>query len=303
MRKGSDMLAPVVVFGYNRSETLSQTLNALNQNGLAEQSELIIYLDGPKRDTDVYKVQKVKAVADEYAKDCRFASVSIHISDSNKGLANSIIGGVTQVLETHDNVIVLEDDLITSSDFLKYMNDALQYYENDDSIGAISGFSVPIDKGNDHNAIFKAQTGNSYGWATWKSVWMVTDWKVVNYQSTMINSDKRNRFERQQYGITRMLDRQMAGEIDSWAVRWDYSLFERDMKTIYPYISKVKNIGWGNDSTNTKGSYDARSAVKAKTSEILLSPSAELIDCTRILYRALKPTLFERMRYLITTWK
>lgn len=303
MRKGIVMLAPVIVFGYKRKETLEQTLNALNDNEAAEQSELFIYLDGPKRAVDAENVQNVRNLVKEYAETSRFASVTIHASDQNKGLANSIISGVTQVLETHDRVIVLEDDLVTSSDFLRYMNSALQYYEKENTIGAISGFSVPINRRNDQHVVFKAQTGNSCGWATWKPVWLETDWKATTYKTTMLNSEKRKKFEKQQYGIARMLDRQLAGELDSWAVRWDYSLFERGLKTVYPYISKVRNIGWGEGATNTNGEYDVRCSIVAQASEFAWYPADELRDCTGELYKALKPTVYERMRSLVTTWK
>src|SRR3546814_9462782 len=67
-----------------------------------------------------------------------FASVSVVRQPHNLGLAQSIIIGVTQMLEQHEAVIVIEDDLLLSPYFLKYMNDALYHYRDDQRVASRS---------------------------------------------------------------------------------------------------------------------------------------------------------------------
>ena len=296
-------MAPVLVFGYKREDTLKQTLEALNKNNSACKTDLFIFIDGPRDNSDIEKVEKVQKLVDDFCANNSFKSVTVEQSINNKGLAVSIINGVSKIIDNYESVIVVEDDLVTSEDFIDYMNSALDYYRDDDDVGAISGFSLKLDKKSDNNDLYIAQTGNSWGWATWKNIWVKTDWEVTSYFDTMLSGSKRNRFEMQQYGIAKMLDMQMEGKIDSWAVRWDYSFFERKLKTIYPYDSKVRNIGFGIDATNTLNSIDKRNDVVELKKNISFKPSYELADRTSDLFKGSKPSIYERLVYMMAKWR
>ena len=166
-----------------------------------------------------------------------FKSINIIESTKNKGLANSVISGVTQVIRKHNRVIVLEDDLETSENFLEYMNHALVFYENTKNIWSISGYCPPITIPDNYNkAVFLSYRSSSTGWATWKDRWEKNDWEIKDYERFRKNKYLKKKFNRGGNDLVWMLEYQMNDEIDSWAVRWCYNQFKLDMYSIYPVV-------------------------------------------------------------------
>ena len=158
-------LAPICLFTYNRLNETKQTIKALQKNHLAVESQLFIFSDGSKDDTTKFKVSEVR----EFIKTVKgFKSVEIFESRKNKGLANSIIHGVSKIIEKFGQVIVLEDDIETHPNFLKFMNESLNFYKNNKRIQSINGYSLAIKSQSD--VYFQKRTF-SWGWATWKEYW------------------------------------------------------------------------------------------------------------------------------------
>lgn len=236
------MKAPVLVFVYNRPEHTKRVLNSLDECYGVEDHDLFIFSDAPKNQASEEMIQCVREMIKEYSLHTRFHQVKIEYSEKNKGLANSIIDGVSKIINQYGTVIVLEDDLIVSKDFLKYMQDALDFYNDEKKVGAISGYSIDFHKKNMN--VYKSHTGNSWGWATWNDRWEMVDWEIDDYKEFQKDVKSRRDFDRQQFGISDMLDRQMRGEINSWAVRWDYTFFKKGLWTIYPARTKVENNGF-----------------------------------------------------------
>lgn len=135
--------SPIVLFAYNRPTHTQRTLDALSLNPEALESELYIYCDGPKSKMSDEDLKKINQVVDIAKGEKRFKTVEVRVGVKNKGLANSIIGGVTEIVEKHGRIIVLEDDIETSSGFLGYMNNALTLYENNDDVMHVSGYMYP----------------------------------------------------------------------------------------------------------------------------------------------------------------
>jgi len=236
---------PIVIFVYNRQWHTHQTVEALRKNELADQSDLIIYSDGPKDLTDQAKVDAVR----KYIRTIEgFRNVKIIESLKNQGLADSIIAGVTETVDKYDRVIVLEDDLVTSPFFLRYMNDALDFYENEEKVISIHGYVYPVSER--LPATFFLRGADCWGWATWRRGWNLFE---ENGQSLLDDLKKRRitkRFDfNGAYRYTRMLKDQIAGRNSSWAVRWYASAFLRNRLTLYPGVSLVQHIG--NDGTGT----------------------------------------------------
>lgn len=245
------ILAPVCLFVYNRPELTKQTVAALQKNFLASESELFIFSDGAKNENTAEKVNQVR----EYIKTVSgFKRVTIFESTGNKGLANSIISGVSQIIEQYEKIIVVEDDLITSSNFLDFMNSGLVYYENNDKIFSIAGYTTSIK--NPDTEIYFTQRASGIGWATWKNRWYTIDWNINDYESFKSNSKLKKQFNRMGSDMCKMLNAQMTGKIDSWAIRWCYNQFKHDQYTVFPTISKVKHIGIGADATHAKDKFD-----------------------------------------------
>src|SRR6266550_434738 len=161
--------APIILFAFNRAEHTRRALSALKQNHLADSSLLFIYIDGPKPDFTEGQIQKINAVK-EVAKEQQWCSeVKIIESAANRGLAGSVIKGVTEIVDKFGTVIVLEDDLVPDKWFLKFMNDALTVYENENKVVCISGYMYPVNKPMPNKFFLKG--ADCWGWATWKRGW------------------------------------------------------------------------------------------------------------------------------------
>ncbi|MDI6716137.1 MAG: glycosyltransferase [Actinomycetota bacterium] len=172
----TDNLAPVVLFVYKRLYHAQQTVKFLQKNDLAEQSELYIYSDGPKHEHDIEKVKEVRA----YLKTISgFKTITVIEREKNLGLANSIITGVTEVIDKFGKVIVMEDDLLCSRNFLSFMNKALDHYKDDKRIFSVTGLNYPIKIPESYkHDVYLAYRESSWGWGTWKDRWDKTDWQV-----------------------------------------------------------------------------------------------------------------------------
>ncbi len=262
------MYAPVVLFTYKRYEHTKKVLDALDKNVLAPESELFILCDGAKAEKDFDDVEKTRNVVTEYAKDSRFKSVKLQFSEKNNGLAKSVIDGVTSLINKYGSVIVLEDDLITTTDFLSYMNNALEFYKDNNKIWSISGFSFfNPEEINYPYDVYMGYRGCSWGWATWKDRWDRVDWNVSDYKWFKINPFMRKKFTVSGNDMPGMLDCQMKGFISSWAIRWNYEQNKLGMYTVFPKYTKVKNIGTDGSGTHSgnSNSYDVDLFEKTET--------------------------------------
>lgn len=245
-------LAPIVLFTFNRLDHTKKTIDALKENILAKESELFIFSDGARNSEERIKVNLLR----EYLKSINgFKAINIIESEKNKGLAKSVISGVTDIINKYGKVIVLEDDLVTSKYFLTYMNNALDIFDKRSDIWSISGYGPKIEIANDYkDDIYITKRGSSWGWATWKNRWKLVDWNVSDYESFRKNKNLVNEFNLRGKDLAPMLEDQMNERIDSWAIRWVYSQFRNNMYTVYPVKSLVRNIGndlSGTHTTNT----------------------------------------------------
>lgn len=244
------MNVPICLFTYNRPLETMQTIKALQNNYLASESDLFIFSDGPKNEVARLKVEAVRAFL---ASIDGFKSVKIFESEQNKGLANSIISGVSQVIENYGRVIVLEDDLITSPNFLDFMNQALSFYSDQENIFSISGYSMDLPSLESYKLdYYLGYRASSWGWGTWRDRWEQIDWAISDYKTFIYNPFEHFKFMRGGSDLPYMLWKQMNGKIDSWAIRWCYHQFKNDLLTIFPTQSKIKSIGFGKNATHTK---------------------------------------------------
>ena len=200
-------LAPVVLFCYNRLDTLSQTVDALKKNFLARDSELYIFSEAAKNNSDIIEVDKVRAYVKTIA---GFKLVTVYEATENKGLANSIIYGVSKIFKEHNELIVLEDDLVTSPNFLNYMNDSLTRFKENQSVFSISGYSFNL-RTNFQSEFYFLNRGWSWGWATWKNRWEKTDWNVSDYESFSFDRESQRQFAKGGSDLNQMLKKQMKG--------------------------------------------------------------------------------------------
>ena len=260
---------------------------------------------------DAYKVPilHVQTIAKQFAVDAvqggKFKDVYVACSEQNKGLANSIICGVTDVINRHGRAIVLEDDLLTSPFFLKYMNNGLDYYQNRLSVYSISGYNYPpqkmvIPKDYEYDTYVSLRFC-SWGWATWNDRWNQIDWSTEFYADLFKHSHQMEAFNRGGDDLSNMLYLQKEGRIDSWAIRCAYNQFVNHAVTIYPCISYIDNIGLdgtGVHCGNMKNSKYQDIIEKAKAEPCyvdVLYEDSRLINALYNVYTRTKRTTLQRL--------
>lgn len=252
--------APIALFAYKRPLHLKMTLESLSNCVGASESELFIFCDGAKNESDIKDVIEVR----EVAKSRQWCGVNNVIErDKNIGLANSIISGVTELCEKYGRVIVIEDDLLVSKYFLSYMNSALDLYEDDERVMQISGHMFPVELKAETDAVF-LPFPTSWGWATWGRAWARFDGGMKDYHKLEDDAGLRKRFDLNgAYPYFRMLRSQHEGRIDSWAIRWYLSVFMLDGLTLFPRKTLVENTGF--DGSGTHGGPSEKSLTEGLT--------------------------------------
>jgi FkbM family methyltransferase len=236
-------LAPIILFVYNRPWHTSQTLEALMHNELADQAELYIFADGPTADASEESLKNIKETREVLNEKSWCGTVHITIRATNMGLANSVVDGITQVINKHGKVIVLEDDIVTNTHFLSFMNDGLDLYKNEKKVFGVSGFCFPSSEKIKIDTYF-LPIMSSWGYGIWAD-----RWKMINFDGE--NLLKKVELEKVESDLNfgninyfQMLKDQVAGRNDSWAVRFYVSMFFQKGLFLYPNISLLRNIGF-----------------------------------------------------------
>jgi len=238
-------LAPIALFVYNRPEHIRRTLNYLQKNVLADESRLFIFSDAAKTEADKAKVDEVRDLIKDVS---GFKSVKIITQKQNKGLADSIIGGVTQLIKEYGKVIVFEDDLLSSPFTLQYFNEALARYADEEKVMHIGAYMYKLsDRNLPQTFFFRAAT--SWGWATWARAWKNFE-PDVDVLLNQFDKKKTDRFSIEgTMNFWKQLEGYKAGKNNSWAIRWYASIFLKGGLTLNPSKSLVQNIG--NDGSGT----------------------------------------------------
>lgn len=238
------MPAPIAIFAFNRPDHLGVTLEALAANRLAGESHLTIFCDAARGPKDAEGCQRVVEVAHNAV---GFASVTVVQREANHGCAASVIRGTTEMFALHERLIVIEDDIITSPPTLAYLNQALEEYQRVPAVFSISAWAPPqrmlrVPDRYRFNSYF-IRRFHCWGWGSWRDRWACNDWSVPGY--TQYRDDAAMRAAHGEAGsdLPGMLDAQMAGRIDSWAIRAEYTRFRFGGLTLYPRVPLVRNIG------------------------------------------------------------
>jgi hypothetical protein len=255
----------IAVFAFNRPKHLEMCLESLKNNPEATYCDLTVFIDGPRNNSDEHLVNEVYQIAKHLT---GFQSVNVVKSESNKGLATSIINGVDKIFESSSEIIVLEDDLIVSPYFLNFMSNSLEKYRKEINVASIHGYlpnlSVEIDEP------FFLRGADCWGWATWRDRWATTEWNGIKLRDGLIDVGLVNQFNLDGgYNYFGMLERQIRGENDSWAIRWHASMFLQNRLTFYPSRSLVINTGM--DGTGRHSSISKKYDTQLSNSPIYIA--------------------------------
>lgn len=279
------MLAPLVICAFNRVDVLKNTVASLVANELALETELYIFVDGP-RDNKEGEADKVRNVVDFAKTVTGFKSVMVNASPTNKGLAKSIIGAATELLSKYGRVIVVEDDLYCSESFLRYMNTMLDLFEKDKRVMQISGYSSKLHLPKSYPwDIYMSGRAHSWSWATWMDRWETVDWEVKDFDQLANDAKAIKSFNTFGSDLFGMLKGWKEKRNNSWYIRFNYAMHKKGQFCICPTKSLVRNDGFGAESTHCstynryKIEFDAEHKGMFKTPAIpeALEPNVKLM--------------------------
>lgn len=243
-------LAPIAIFIYARPDHLRRTIEELQQCEGFYQSPIFVFADGPKRPEQMPQIEAARNVAKQMLGE----RAVYRFAETNKGLANSILDGVTELTKSHGKVIVIEDDLSLAPQFLKFINTALDQYETAANVYQVSGHMFDVPELRNSNSAVMLPLTTSWGWGTWQRAWEQFDPACTGWQDLATDRGMRHRFSvHGAYDYASMLERQMRGKADSWAVRWYYSVFKQSGLTVFPPTTLVSNRGMDGSGSHGRG--------------------------------------------------
>jgi len=233
------LLAPIVLFVYNRPWHTKQTIEALQKNELASESEFIIYSDAAKNEQASQGVEAVRKYIETIN---GFKKVTLIKRDKNWGLADSIINGVTEVVNKYEKIIVLEDDLVTSPFFLNFMNEALEFYQNNKKVWHVSGWNYPINS-EGLNDVFLWRVMNCWGWATWEDKWQFYEKNIDSAMAGFSESEIKAFNLDEAEDFFAQIEANKQRKINTWAIFWYATIFKNNGLCLNPVHTFVDNIG------------------------------------------------------------
>ncbi|MGI3103960.1 MULTISPECIES: glycosyltransferase family protein [Vibrio harveyi group] len=285
--------APIVLFAYARPEHTKRTIESILKNAEASETEIYIYIDHPKNNSNAKLNQEVIDICENIK---GFKSKKIIKRESNFGLARNIISGVSEIINSHGKTIVMEDDMVVSNHFLNFMNNALDRYKNESKVWHITGWNYPCDLAISDDAFFWRGM-NCWAWATWSDRWvrfskdpeaLLKCWDKKTIRK--FNIDGTHNFFSQVKGNAN-------GRLNTWAIFWYATIFENDGLCLNPRNSLVNNIG--NDGSGVHcGDYDPFQT-KITDFKVCNLPkdiyeSKEALNAIKIFYKKTFPNIFVR---------
>ncbi len=261
-------LAPVAVFTYRRPDDTARLFASLLANAESRTSRVYVFSDGPKSDADAALVRRTR----EIVLAAGHPRLELIERPANIGLAANIIDGVTRVCAEHGRIVVLEDDLVVARTFLRYVNDGLDRYADDERVLHISGFQYPVELTTELDALFMPFI-SSWGWATWSRAWRLFDPRASRHREVLGSRAMRRRFDLNGcYTFSRQLRHYLAGRVNSWAIRWYLTVFLSGGLALFPRMSLVENHGFGPDGTNCFGPTPSHTASHARDFSVTRFP-------------------------------
>jgi len=287
-------LAPICLFVYNRLDNLKQTVESLQKNDSAKDSDLFIFSDGPK---DEIAKPQVIAVRKYLKSISGFKNITIIERQENYGLAKSIIAGVSEIINKYGKIIVLEDDMVSSPYFLRYLNEALDFYENEDRVVSIHAYIYPVKT--ELPETFFIKGADCWGWATWKRGWDLFQSDGKKLLTELKNKNLTKQFDfNGSFDYSKMLEGQIFGKNNSWAIRWYASAFLANKLTLYPGKTLIINTGL-TDGTHCKTADDfLNTQISDKPisiKKIQLKENKQARKAFIKFFNTLKPSIFRRL--------
>jgi hypothetical protein len=304
-------VAPIVILAYKRVDHLRKTLEAIRENPLAAETDLIVYSDGPKNPENKADIEAIRTLREMVLSEQWCKNVKLISAEKNKGLNDAFFDGITEVMNSYGKAIVLEEDIVVSKHFLDYMNQALTAYENNKNVFHIAGYSFNINNKKLNETYFLG-IPNTWGWATWKDRWdkLNRDPKELLEQLTQMNAYNLLTVDGAEPDYWNQLVANAEGKMNTWDIKWVCSVCTHNGLTLYPKWSLAQNIGFDGSGSNFKKG-DFRFSAKVNSNKIHFEKQEirENPDARKALhnfFKKIQPGIFQRAKeklFLIFTGK
>ena len=293
--------APIVLFAFNRPDRLKATIESLLKNEEAKDCELFVFVDGA-RPEKVGEADKVNEVRNVVKNIMGFKELHYSFSETNKGLGKSVIEGVSEVINKYGKAIILEDDLVLLPNFIAYINQGLNRYQDEKDVFSICGYSNRVKRPKGYLAdTYFCNRSSSWGWGTWANRWNSVDWTLEPFEQYLKYKSQFNRWGGSDcFG---MLCGWHEGRNKSWAIRFCFSQFLQKRVSLFPMESLVINEGFDGDGTNCRKWSRFKFDVDISGRTDYLFPNEIEVD-KRILkqalaYHSITRRIFSKIMYMI----
>lgn len=264
----------ILVLGFNRPKHLSRCLTNVSKANIMFKNDLHIQIDGPRNSSEKIAVEQCYEIAMKFENEST-EKVFVSKNTSNQGLAKSVIQGVNRIFEKYQNVIVIEDDLLISSNGINYFQSALEIYEKETKVGSICGYS-PFQLNENQNSYF-INRSDCWGWATWRDRWLNVEWDGTVLEKKIKKLQREKEFNYfGTFPFLSMLQESNRGLIDSWAIKWQASQFLDGLLSLYPSPSMIANLGHDNSGTHSRKSSDYKTTLDSSTNYQLKKITVEI---------------------------
>jgi len=249
----------IALFVYKRTVHTARTISALSKCPEASSSDLVVYSDGPRSEADSAAVHATRAIVRSVQ---GFRSLRVVEREKNLGLASNIVSGVTESFAHADRLIVLEDDIEVSPNFLAFMRAALDHYESRHDVWSISGYMYPVslDPAYQFDSLLFSRF-SCWGWATWRDRWHRVEWKKPDRGTFMGSRDAFWNFWKAANDLPEIMLDLIDGRNDSWSILFNYSQIGSQGFSVHPVRSLVRNIGFDETGTHTRRAQKSRKQV------------------------------------------
>lgn len=297
--------APIVIFVYNRDKHTRRLLESLLLCRYESQPLVYVFSDGPRSEGERSQVEQVRNVLAEFSSRL---PMKLIISQTNKGLAESVISGVSQVLQMHKTAIVLEDDLVVAPDFLKFMNWGLEVFESNQRIFSVSGFTFPsqyfpLPAKYTHNVLLSPRCA-SWSWATWRDRWQMVDWSMSYYSKFRDSPSRVEQFNAGGSDLSQLLELQVKQKIDSWAIRFCFAHYQNSAYCVHPRTTLVHNLGLDGSGTHSRPERrfehnDQFNRWSPSDEDRNVEPNQDIVEQVRRFYDGMTGPIGNRLRGLL----
>lgn len=236
----------LALFVYKRPEQTKQVIDSIKSNHF---KKIYIFQDGLKDEKDRDNWETVS----EMIKKISFAETEVHISEKNKGLANSIIDGMNYVFERHEVAVALEDDVVLSCAYKDIAETLFEKYAKNSRVMAICGGGIGTIVPEDYEYdIYFNYRMSSMAFGTWRDRWKGFKRDANMLKEIYSDPTKRQMLRNSGNDIEKMVFYSLTNKIDTWATYWELYQISRLGYHVVPVDGYATDIGRKGGGTNSK---------------------------------------------------